>query len=164
MPRYANLATRLRLERSESRFDSEVGYQINILMHPLLEDFIKDIRIESVKFRLQTSVPHGELQHNDIMGTFDFKTLDGATIAGTLGKELRKIEELLTTYDYIPRLAEIVKYWNETRIEIQYAGYGYGDSSNIRRSEAYCYVLLLRILKRQHKKLYKSVKNRLTLG
>lgn len=164
MPPYANWQLRLDLGSSGSRFESEGWYQINIRMHQLLEDFIKDIRIESVKFRLQTSVPHGELQHNDIMGTFNFKTLDGSTIAGTLGKELKRIEELLTTHDYVPQLAAMVKHWNETRIEIQYAGYGYGDSSNIRRSEAYCYILLSRILKKQHKKLYKLVKKRLTLG
>lgn len=129
-------------------------------MQQLLLDFIKDIRIESVKFSLQNSVPHGNIQHNDLMGTFDHTTLDGGTISGILGKELRKVEDLVAAYDPIPLLIIIVKYWNETRIEIQYHGY----CSNIDRSEAYCYVLLHRILKRKHKKLYKMIRKRLTLG
>jgi len=128
-------------------------------MHPLLEAFINDMRVESVKFRLQESWPHTEIQRNDIMGMVDFKTLDGATITGILGDELRKVEKLSTTYDYINSLAKIIKEWNETRITIQYEGYGYGDSSNPRRSQAYCYVLLLRLLKKQHKELYKKIKN-----
>lgn len=143
-----------------SRFDSEVGYQINIIMRKLLEDFIKDIRIESVKFRLQTSVPHGEHQRNDIIGTFEYSEQDGATVAETLGKQLRKIEDLLTAHDPIPQLAIMVKEWNDARITIQYQGY-YGNES---RSEAYCYVLLLRILKRKHKNLYQRVRKRLTTG
>jgi len=128
-------------------------------MNQLLEDFITDIKTEAVKFRLQTSVPHSELQYNDIMGTFDFTTLDGFTIGSILGKELRKVESLLNAYNYINQLSEIMQHWNTTRIEIQYDGYGYGEDSNIRRSEAYCYVLLTRILKRQHKKLYRLVKS-----
>jgi len=124
----------------------------------MLEDFIKDVRIESVKFRLQTSVPHNELQYNDIMGTFDFRMLDGSTIAVILGKALKKLENL-PTFGYHNQLANIVKSWNEIRITIQYEGYGYGDSSNIRRSEAYSYVLLLRILKRKHKDLYRLIKS-----
>jgi hypothetical protein len=144
-----------------SRFDSEVGYQINNLMRKLLEDFIKDIRIESVKFRLQTSVPHKEIQHNDIIGNFEYNGQDGATVAETLGKQLKKIENLVTAHDPVPLLTTMVKEWNDTRRTIQYQGY-YG--SNERRSEAYCYVFLLRILKRKHKVLYKKIKNRLTIG
>lgn len=129
-------------------------------MQQLLLNFIKDIRIESVKFTLQTSVPHDDIQYNDLMGTFDHTTLDGGTISEILGTELRKVEELVTAYDPIPLLLIIVKYWNDTRIEIQYHGY----YSSTDRSEAYCYVLLQRILKRKHKELYKLVRKRLTLG
>lgn len=129
-------------------------------MQQLLLDFIKDIRIESVKFSLQTSVPHGELQQNDLMGTFDHTSLDSASISKTLGSELRKVEDLLAMHDPINLLANIVKYWNDTRIEIQYNGY----YSNADRSEAYCYVLLTRILKRKHKELYKLIRKRLTKG
>ncbi len=131
-------------------------------MNPLLEAYIKDIKIEAVKFQLQTSVPHSEIQHNDMMGKFDFTMLKSEKISKILGAEIRIVEDILKSYDYVNILAPVVKHWNDKRIEIQYVGYGNGDGGTARRTEAWCYVLLRRILKRKHKELYKLIKKRLT--
>ena len=123
---------------------------------PALQAFIDDVKVESVKFRLQTSVAHSEVQHNDIIGNFEYSKQDSETVAKTLGKALKDLENL-SGYGYHRQLANLVQEWNEKRITIQYEGYGYGDS-NARRSEAYSYVLLLRILKKKHKDLWGLVK------
>ncbi len=127
-------------------------------MNPLLRAYVKDLKVESVKFRLQTSMPHSQIQHNDMMGNFDFNDLDSTMIGQTLGEELQRVENLLNTYNYALYLAEVMKEWNTARLHIQYEGYGYGDESKIRRSRAYCYVLMTRILKKHHKELYKLIK------
>ncbi len=62
--------------------------------------------------------------------------------------------------DPIPQLVIIIEDWNKSRIEIQYKGYGYGENSIRNRSIAYCYVLLLRILKTKHRSLYMKIVKR----
>ena len=124
----------------------------------LLNNFVRDIRVESVKIQMQIAVPHATKQKNPILGTIDYSTFDSGTIGGTLGTELRKLQELLIVENYLPKLKDIVQSWNETRIKIQYDGYGYGNQEKISRSEVYAYVLMLRILKKQHKELYKLIK------
>ncbi len=126
----------------------------------LLIDFINDIKVEAVKFRLQTAVPHSEIQHNDIMGNFDFQQLNSEMIGDILGAELRNLEKLINSYDYVPILTDIIKHWNDKRLEIQYDGYGSGDKGCKRRTEAWCYVLLKRILRKRHKELNLFVKKR----
>lgn len=124
----------------------------------LLIDFINEIKVEAVKFRLQTAVPHSEIQHNDMMGNFDFQQLNSEMIGSILGTELSNLEKLINSYDYFPTLAHIVKQWNDKRLEIQYSGYGAGNSGCERRTEAWCYVLLQRLLRKRHKELYRLVK------
>jgi len=126
-----------------------------------LQAFIDDVKVESVKFLLQISTPYDEIQHNDIMGNFNFKELDGAALSATLGAELRILNDLSGAHDYGNPFSKLIEEWGERRRMIQAEGYGYGDESNIRRSEAYSYVFLLRILRKRHKKLHKLMKNRL---
>lgn len=127
-------------------------------MNPLLKAYVKELKVEAVKFRLQTATPHSQIQHSDMMGTFDHSELDSAMIGQTMGEELHRVENLLNSYNYVLYLVEVMKEWETARITIQYEGYGYGKDSNIRRSRAYCYILMKRILKKHHKELYKLVK------
>ena len=123
----------------------------------LLQKYIDDIKVEAIKFSLQMSVPHSDRQKHPIMGSFEHDKLDWATIVDTITKELKNVEKLANSHRWRVDLIALVEGWNERRIIIQYEGYGYGGEAQIRRSEAYSYVLLLRILKKNHKKLYKSL-------
>jgi len=127
------------------------------MKNTLLEAFINDVRIEAVKFRLQTSNVLEDVQYNDILGNFENNKQDSATVATILGKALNDLKALNSS-GYVRLLARLVKKWNETRIIIQYEGYGWDEESYKRRSEAYSYVLLLRILKKKHKDLYSFIK------
>jgi len=123
----------------------------------LLQQYIDDIKVESIKFSLQLSVPHSEMQKHPIMGNFEHDKLDWATIVDTITNELKKVKKLVNSHRWKVDLKTLVKGWNEKRIIIQYEGYGYGSEEQVRRSEAYSYVLLLRILKKNHKELYKML-------
>ncbi len=123
----------------------------------LLQEYIDDIKVEAIKFSLQMSVPHSEVQKHPIMGNFEHGKLDWATIIDTISKELKNVEKLVNSHRWKVDLTTLVEGWNERRIIIQYEGYGYGDEARIRRSEAYSYVLLLRVLRKNHKKLHKSL-------
>jgi len=129
------------------------------MTHKLLKDFIDDVRIESVKLVLQVSSPHEEIQRNPIIGNINYKELDSSTINSILAKELKTLKDLATAHDYGNPLSKLIESWNEKRMTIQAEGYGYFGEDNIRRSEAYSYVFLLRILKKRHKELHKLMKN-----
>jgi hypothetical protein len=125
-------------------------------MKSLLQAFINDVKIEAIKFQLQTSHAHDEVQRNDIIGNFEHSKLDSGSVSTTISQAMRDLKAL-PTFGYQRQLARLVKKWNENRIKIQYEGYGYGEGCT-RRSEAYSYVLLLRILKKNHKELYAFIK------
>lgn len=123
----------------------------------LLQEYVDDIKIEAVKFSLQLSVPHSERQKHPIMGSFEHDKLDWATIVDTITKEVKNVEKLVNSHRWKVDLKALAEGWHEKQIIIQYEGYGYAWQGQVRRSEAYSYILLLRILRKNHKKLHKSL-------
>lgn len=123
----------------------------------LLQDYIDDIKVEAIKFSLQISVPHSEIQRHPIMGNFEYDKLDWTTVVDTITKELKNIEKLVNSHRWKIDLTQIVEGWNEKRIIIQYEGYGYAHQAQVRRGQAYSYVFLLRVLRKNHKELYKML-------
>lgn len=123
----------------------------------LLQKYIDDIKIEAIKFSLQLSVPHSEHQKHPIMGNFEHDNLDWATIVDTVTKEIKNVEKLVNSHRWKVDLKVLVEGWHEKQIIIQYEGYGYAHQGQIRRGEAYAYILLLRTLKKNHKELHKSL-------
>jgi len=118
-------------------------------MNSLINDFIKDLKIESVKLNLQLSSPNDERQTNTMLGTLIDGELDSTyamTILRTAIKDLESIESIID-------LQTIFNTWNETRIKIQYAGY-----TIPKRSEAYAYVFMMRVLKNRHTSLFEQIK------
>jgi len=120
----------------------------------LVNDFISDLRIESVKLHLQLSSPSDDSQNNEVLGILIDGELDpvyAMTVIRDAMVELREAEDLKTLYKIYDR-------WNKTRIKIQYDGYGYAREGAIRRGQAYAYLFMIRILKNRHKVLYNSMK------
>jgi len=106
----------------------------------LVNDFISDLRIESVKLHLQLSLIDGELDPS-----YSMSVIREAMV------ELREVEDL-------KGLHKIYDRWNKTRIKIQYEGYGYAREGAQRRGQAYAYIFIIRILKKRHKELYNFMK------
>jgi len=112
----------------------------------LVNDFISDLRIESVKLHLQLSSPSDDSQNNEVLGILIDGELDPSYSMSVIREamvELREVEDL-------KGLHKIYDRWNKTRIKIQYEGYGYAREGAQRRGQAYAYIFIIRILKKRH--------------
>jgi len=120
----------------------------------LVNDFISDLRVESVKLHLQLSSPSDISQSNDVLGMLIDGELDPSytmTVIRDAMVELREVKDL-------KGLHKIYDLWNKTRIKIQYDGYGFAREGAKRRGQAYAYIFMIRVLKQRHKRLYNFMK------
>jgi len=119
----------------------------------LVNNFISDLRIESVKLHLQLSSPSDVSQTNEVLGILIDGELDPTYTMTVIREAMLEIREL----EDMKKLHKIYDKWNKTRIKIQYEGYGYASEATKRRGQAYAYVFIIRVLKR-HKELYNFMK------
>ncbi len=118
-------------------------------MSTLINDFIKDLKVEAVKLNLQLCSPNTNRQKNDMLGTIVDKELDSSYAMTVIRQAIKDLEASDTIMD----IQKIFNIWNETRIKIQYSGY-----TIVSQSEAYAYVFLMRVLKRRHVELFQYIK------
>ena len=118
----------------------------------LVSKYIQDLKVEGIKLQLQICSPHAKEQHNSILGKFDFEKLDGPAAVKIIRNAIDRIEAT-SSYE---ELFDLFEEWNKERTVIQYQGY-FNDPK--RRTEAWCYVFLKRILK-NHKDLYDQIYGR----
>ncbi len=118
-------------------------------MSTLINDFIKDLKVEAVKLNLQLCSPNTNRQKNDMLGTIVDKELDSSYAMTIIRQAIKDLEASDTIMD----IQKIFNIWNETRIKIQYSGY-----TIVSQSEAYAYVFLMRVLKRRHVELFQYIK------
>lgn len=121
----------------------------------LVDDFMKDLKIEAVKLNLQLSSPHSEYQDHSVFHNLQASELDSIR-AMTI---IRQAIADLSACESIVDLHELFNEWNKIRINIQYDGYGYDKKTKTyRKGEAYAYIFLMRVLKKRHKELYSYMK------
>lgn len=117
----------------------------------LVNDFMRDLKVEAIKLNLQLSCPYDTYQDNEVLGTltaFELDSVHAMTVIRTAIAALTKCEHLVD-------LHILYDEWNRARIEIQYKPYGYDSNA---KGEAYAYVFLMRVLKKRHKQLYSYMK------
>ena len=119
----------------------------------LIQEYIKDLKVEGVKLQLQLCSPYDKLQHNDMLGTIAIDELDVPMLIKIVRDAIDRIE-MISTYE---ELIEIFAEWTLQRRIIQYEGY-YDDKK--RKTEAYCLVFLNRIMRKKHPQLRKIINGR----
>ncbi len=168
-----NLVKRLRSKRSdmflgstprwgtnkESYAESSVQYTeisridaINSSMDTtLVNNFMKDLKVEAIKLNLQLSCPYDTYQNNDVLGTLTAHELDSIHAMAVIRQAISDLSACTNLVD----LHILYDEWNKTRLDIQYTIYEYDSES---KGEAYAYVFLMRVLKKRHKDLYSYMK------
>lgn len=118
----------------------------------LLQKFVEDLTVEGVKLQLQLSVPHPTNQRNAVLKNVDIKELDGVLLMDIFRKEFATIRKCSSLQDF----DEIVKQWHREHINAQYNSYWTVEQM----TKVCCYVFLLRVLRKRHKKLHKMFTGR----
>jgi len=117
----------------------------------LVDNFMRDLKVEAIKLNLQLSCPYDRYQDNDVLGTLTAFELDSVHAMTVIRKAIAD----LTACTHLTDLHILYDEWNKARIEIQYKPYGYDSKA---KGEAYAYVFLMRVLKKRHKELYSYMK------
>lgn len=116
----------------------------------LVQEYIKDLKVEGIKLQLQICSPHAKTQRNDILGNFDIDELDSVVAIKVIRDAIEQIQ-MVSSYD---ELSDLFKKWNEQRTIIQYQGYFFDRR---RKTEAWCLVFLKRVLRKKHPELRKII-------
>ena len=121
----------------------------------LVNNFMQDLKLESIKLNFQLASPASEHQNNDVLGTLTAHELDSVYAMKVIRSAICSLDKCKSIVD----LHELFDEWNAIRIDIQYQGYGYDPKTkSARKGEAYAYIFLMRVLKKRHRDLYSYMK------
>ena len=122
------------------------------MFEELLQKFVDDLTVEGVKLQLQLSAVHSSKQRNSILKNADIKEIDGGVLMDIFRKEFNAVKKCTSEIEFF----EAVKQWHREHINAQYNYYWNREQ----QTKVYCYVFLLRVLRKRHKKLHKMFEKR----
>jgi len=110
----------------------------------IIDNLLNVVKIEAVKLQLQLSVPAPN-QKNDILKGIFVEDFNSTALMEFVRDHIKTLEQIQD----VEALTNFKDNLNRKRTELQYEGYGFGETKRKRAAEAYSYVFILRILRQQ---------------